>query len=457
MGIDVSKGYADFILLTKEKKELDKVFQLDDNRKGHDTLEALLREYIVLHNIEMLYCAVESTGSYENNWYSTLGKLSKCMNVKVARLNPNGVRKNSEAGLDRNVTDALSAHYVGEYLIDHSEKVDYREQNSGYSSFRSLTGAISLQNKQKTQLINQLKTLLYSSFPELVRFCKHSMPNWVLEVLRKYPTASQVATATVAKLTKLNHVTPERAESLIKKATSSVASRASKTQGLLIQELASELLHRQGLVENLKGHLAEGCTGPEVELIDSLPGFAAYSAAATIVEIEDISRFDSPKKLVSYFGLHPELKDSGDKKGTHHMSKKGRSSMRGTLYMCAQTAVRCDEHLKKIYHGHRSKGMGHKQAIGVIMQKLLRIVWGVLTHKKPYEASVDKANQAKKITATKHDSKKQETKSKRRFQEVDIEAPISNRQSKIRKVHLESQSEQAGSVRDHLHAPSVNI
>jgi hypothetical protein len=375
----------------------------------------------------------------------------------VARLNPNGVRKNSEAGLDRNVTDALSSRYVGEYLMDHPDKVDYREQDSNYSSFRSLTRCISLQNKQKTQLINQLKMLLYSTFPELVRFCKHSTPNWVLEVLKKYPTAAQVATATVAKLTKLNQVTTERAESLIRKASSSVASRTSKTQGFLIQELATEILHRQGLVEDFKDHLSEECTGPEVDLIDSLPGFAAYSAAATMVEIEGIGRFDSPKKLVSYFGLHPELKDSGDKTGTHHMSKKGRSSMRGILYMCAQTAVRCDEHLKKIYHNHRSKGMGHKQAIGVIMQKLLRIVWGVLTHKKPYEASVDKANQEKKVTATKHDSKKQETKSKRRYQDVGIEAPISNRQSKIRKVHLESQSEQVGNVRDHLHAPSVNI
>jgi transposase len=457
LGIDVSKGYADFALLTKEKKELEKVFQLDDNRQGHDSLEALLRKQIGLHKIEMLYCAVESTGGYENNWYSTLGKLAKAMKVKLARLNPNGVRKNSEAGLDRNVTDALSSRYVGEYLIDHADKVDYREQSGRYGSFRSLTGSVRMQNKQKTQLINHLKSLLYSSFPELVRFCKDSTPNWVLEVLKKYPTAAQVAKATTAKLAKLDHVTPEKAASLIGKASSSVASRTGKTQEFLIRELATEIMHKQELLETLKGHLAQECKGPEVDLVDSLPGFAAYSAAATMVEIEDIARFGSPKELVSYFGLHPELKDSGDKKGVHHMSKKGRSSMRGILYMCAQTAVRCDEHLKKIYHNHRGKGMCHKQAIGVIMQKLLRIVWGVLTHKKPYRASVDKANQANKVPAKKNDSKKQEMKSKRRYQDMGIEAPISNKQSKIRKVHLESQSEQAGNVRDHLHAPSVNI
>lgn len=457
LGIDVSKGYADFTLLDQEKKELEKVFQLDDNRQGHDMLAALLKKQIDRHHIEMVHCGVESTGGYENNWYHRLSLLSKEMNVKVARLNPNGVKKNSEAGLDRNVTDALSSRYVGEYLINHADKVDYSEQSSHYASFRSLTRYIKLQSKQQTQLINQLKGLLYSAFPELVRFCKHSTPGWVLEVLKKYPTADQISKATVAKLSKLDHVGTERAEVLIKKAKSTIASRTGKTQSFLIQSLAAQILLKQDVLAGLKEHLAQNCNGGEVALVDSLPGFASYSAAATMVEVEDISRFASPKHLVSYFGVHPELKDSGDKKGVHRMSKKGRPFMRGILYMCAQTAVRSDEHFKRIYHIHRSRGMCHKKAIGVIMQKLLRLVWGVLNSGKPYEAKVDKANQEKKVTAQKTDSKKQETKSKRRYQELGQEAPVSNRQSKIRKVHIESQSEQAGNVRDLLHAPLVNI
>src|SRR5205814_8734093 len=113
-------------------------------------------------------------------------------------------------------------------------------------------------------------------------------------------------------------------------------------------------------------------------------------------EIEDHKRFASPKELASYFGLHPELKESRDKQKVYRMSKKGRASMRATLYMCAQTAVLHDAHLKAIYHRHRSKGKNHKQAIGVIMHKLSRIIWGVLTSKQPYQATVDEKNQNKK-------------------------------------------------------------
>ena len=130
--------------------------------------------------------------------------------------------------------------------------------------------------------------------------------------------------------------------------------------------------------------------------------------------------------------------------------------MRATLYMCAQTAVLHDVHLKAIYHRHRSKGKNHKQAIGVIMHKLLRIIWGILKSEKPYEAKVDEANQSKKPT-TKADNKTEEVNAKRRYQSLDIEAPVSNKQTRKRKAHVQSQVEQVEQIRDQQHAPDVNI
>src|ERR1700740_1283646 len=97
LGSDVSKGYADFILLNQQKTVLEKVFQLDDTRAGHDSLEKTLKKLIKDHQISMLYCAVESTGGFENNWYSSLIRLSKTMPLKIARLNPSGVKKNADA------------------------------------------------------------------------------------------------------------------------------------------------------------------------------------------------------------------------------------------------------------------------------------------------------------------------------------------------------------------------
>lgn len=455
LGIDVSKGYGDFTLLDQDKKNLEEVFQMDDTRSGHDALKGLLQKHIKEHQISMLYCAVESTGGFENNWYSSLIQMSATMPIKVARLNPNGVKHSAEAGLRRNVTDALSSYYIAEYLIGHADKVCYDKQNEAYAAFRSLHKHIMLQNKQNTQLINQLKMELYSVFPEMMRYCKQGVPHWVLAVLAKYPSASALAKTKVEQLVKIPHVTKEKAQGLIEKAKNSVASRTYAANEFLIKSLARQISSKQELIEEHKKYLAAHCQGKEVSLIDSVPGIAAYSAAVIMIEIEDHRRFASPKELACYFGVHPKLKESGDKQMIYRMSKQGRPSMRATLYMCAQTAVLHDAHLKAIYHRHRSKGKNHKQAIGVIMHKLLRIIWGILKSDKPYEAKVDENNQSKKpaiLTA-----KIEEVNSKRRYQPLDMEAPVSNKQTRKRKAHVKSQVEQVEQMRDQKHAPTVNI
>lgn len=452
LGIDVSKGYADFTLLDSNKKTLEKVFQLDDTRKGHDDLKKQLQRMIIYYGLEQVYCGLESTGGFENNWYNSIQQWSKTLPCYVVRLNPFVVKSNTAATLQRNVTDALSSQYIAEYLIAQHSSVDYSEQQSKYSSYRSFNNHINLQKKQKAQLINELKAVLYSRFPELLRYCKESIPDWVLEVLLKYPLASQLSKIKPEKLCKINYVDLEKATSIINKATTTVASRNSNTDSFLIQNLASEIQQKQISIKKQKEFLARQCNGDEIDLLTSITGIGKYSAAVFMIEIEDIKRFKTAKNLVSYFGMHPELKDSGDKKATYHLSKRGRASMRGALYMCAMTAVSHDAHLKSIYHRHREKGFNHKQAIGVIMQKLLRIIWGVLTKKKSYDASVDEHNQKRKVIKP-DENKAKELKSKRRYQALDTEAPISGRQTKTRKAHSESQVSNADQVRDHLNAP----
>lgn len=434
LGIDVSKGYADFSLLDVQKLHLENDFQLDDTRKGHDQLKERLARFIEKHRITGLYCAVESTGGFENNWYGSLAKWGGDMPVHVARVNPVGVKKNKEAGLSRNTTDALSSRYIAEYIISHPDAVRYGEQDINYSSYRSLHNHINLQKKQKTQLINQLKAVLYSSFPELIRYCKNSMPYWVLEVLVKYPTASRIASSKLKTLASIKHVGSDKARTLMDKAKRTVASRDNSATEYLVRSLAQQIKERQALIDKQKSFLEQACSGPEIDLLTSIVGIGAYSASGIMAEIERIERFPTPKHLASYFGSHPELRESGDKKFVSHISKKGRASMRGILFMCANSAVISDPHLKKIYHGHRSKGMGHKQAIGVIMHKMLRIVWGVLTTGTKYDPAVDQQNIEKAQQGRQIEIREAKQTGKRRFQGHDEDAPVSNKQSKARRV-----------------------
>jgi hypothetical protein len=104
--------------------------------------------------------------------------------------------------------------------------------------------------------------------------------------------------------------------------------------------------------------------------------------------------------------------------------------------MCAMVAVRHDEHLKSVYVNQRARGNAHRQAIGVVMHKMLRIIWGMLTSETAYNPKVDQENQDKALPI--NDVQSNEIKNKRRLQEYDRDAPISRVAYKKRRVHQAS-------------------
>ena len=128
LGIDASKGYADFIILNRYKKVVVESFQLDDTFDGHCLLYELLMNFSTDHPDSIICAALESTGGYENNWHNVLLEFQGTLNLQTARLNPLGVHHNSKADLKRNVTDKISARNVAEYMIAHPEKVSYQSR-----------------------------------------------------------------------------------------------------------------------------------------------------------------------------------------------------------------------------------------------------------------------------------------------------------------------------------------
>jgi len=452
LGIDVSKGYGDFMLLDDSFELLAKPVQFDDTPKGHQALADWLARCIQTYPLTRIYAGVESTGGFENNWHAMLIELGRSLPIQIARLNPSVVKDAAKATLSTQVTDPISAHNIAHYLIRYGDQVTYGQPETRYRSFRNLDTHLRLLIRQRSQLINQLKQLLYSCFPELQRFCKQGMPNWVLQLLIRYPTPQKLSRAHAHTVAKIPYITLEKAEDLIGKATQSVASQGGYSDGYLITSLAREIRNKQKRITIHKQKLATECEGAETQLLQTISGIASYSASCIMIQIEDIRRFASPAKLAGYFGVFPKVKESGDKPPVVRMSKKGRAAMRATLYMCANNAVLADPHLKSIYHRHRTKGKSHKQALGVIMHKLLRIIWGVLTSGTPYDPQIDKNNQENNAS-TSGQSRQNQIASKRRHQKFDEDAPISRIATTKRKAYQQSQVSSAEQARDPVGRP----
>lgn len=461
LGMDVSKGSCDFLLLDSDKETLEEGFALDDCKQGRKTLSTLIDQWFS-EGLTHLYCGVESTGGYENNWFRLLCSLSasyaaKGKILKVARVNPKAIKATGQAALLRTQTDQTSAFAIASYLGNWPKKITYspqdgRSTDTQWMVARQQVGFITMLHKQKTQLTNQLDKLMYQHTGELLVYCRHGIPGWMLRLLNRYPSREQMSRAGCDKLASIKGISADKAAKILGKLDSDQPA-SSPMSCHTIKATARQILHLQAQIQTEDDYLiSQYNEHPDAKLVESIKGVGIASAVRLVVQIEDVTRFADAKKLCAYFGVHPTWKESGDGRWKPHMSKQGRSSVRATLYMCGFSAIRCNEEFKALYHSFRKKGMNHYQAMGVVMHKLLRTVYGILKHQTPYDPAIDRQNRknAEKVREeikkkTKQASRKKQS-SRQRFMTPDVEGvdqpPISRRAWKKRKQEASQSSDE---------------
>lgn len=428
MGIDVSKGYADFMIINSKKQPVAQSFQLDDTFEGHRMLYNTLGAFLAKHDDATLFAGMESTGGYENNWYHSLIQFQGSLNIQTARLNPLGVMHNSKADLKKNTTDKISAQNIAEYLVAHPEKINYQQEDN-LAGLRKQWGFIRLLTKQLTQLLNQLNSLVYLTYPELLSYCQDGVPNWVLKLLVKYPSAANLKKAHAKTVAKIPFVSTEKAQALIAKAKQSVASATDLTTQQLVVATVQQILHLRKTITGQTDLMLQECSIPEIELLKTFPGISDASAVGLMIEIQTVKRFASAKNLASFFGVHPVYKTSGDGTGGYKMSKQGRAEPRRILYMAALSAIRCNPLIRKIYEKHKRQGKHSRAAMGICMHKILRILYGMLKLNQPFNPHVDLANRLRSVPMQNDNAI---DKTSRRLQSYDQSAPVSRRQRKKR-------------------------
>jgi transposase len=447
LGIDISKGYADLFITRANKQSLEPTFRLYDLPESHRQLGELIDKWLSLEKWDTLLCGVESTGGYENNWVKYLQDLSANRPIKVTRLNAQGVKSLSDAALKRTITDSVSAENIAMYLIDFHHKIHWLEASQSTQAYRDgrrHNTFIRMLKKQRIQLSNQLEKLLYQEFSPLLCYCRHGIPGWFLSLLEKYPTQQAIKKAGPSKLAKISGITLDKALALSKKIESDLRPTSSH-MGDVIESTAAQILSLEATIKTHKARLIKRFKGlQDVELLTSITGIGEQSAVEILLEIEDINRFDDAKKLSAYFGLHPVFKQSGDGKWGNHMSKKGRSDIRSVLFMSSLTAIRYSDLFKRIYANARAKGKNHFNAMGVVMHKLLRVIFGVLKHKLPFDADKDADNQHKAKEKQKEketeatQSKKDQSVKLQRYNQADLtKSPVSKRHAKKQKKEAE--------------------
>ena len=179
-------------------------------------------------------------------------------------------------------------------------------------------------------------------------------------------------------------------------------------QGYLNAEEQAER-RRQQLEEQIAALLPSWSLAPVVAALQALRGVAPVIAVSIVAEVGDISRFESPRKLMAYLGLIPGEHSSGATIRRRGITKQGNSVLRSLLFEAAwayrfmakvsvamkarrpegipQTAIdiawKAQLRLCGRYRKLLAKGKKSQVAITAVARELLGFVWAIATAVNP--------------------------------------------------------------------------
>ncbi len=427
LGIDVSKGYADFCLMGADGAVW-KDTVLDDTDRGHTALRELLEQ--APDRSESLEVGLEATGGYERNWLQTLREWGENRPVETDLVNALAVKRFAQQDLHGNKTDRISARRIASYLRKGLRKTEVRFEPH-MEGPKAVIRMIRETTKRRASLKSRFQQLLTRANPELVQYCRSRLPKWLLKLVARHPTARQLAEARPEDITDIPFVTEERAEEVLAAARKSVASQEDEDTGFALTYMAEKLLGLEEEIDGLKNQVGQMLEGEEgIEVLCTIPGINRWSAAILRSEIGPIDRFDSAKELVAYVGLDPQREESGDKEAARSISKRGNPRIRAILYTCVRNAVQHNPPVKALYDRLTGRGKHHMLAMTACMRKLLCIAYGCWSKGEAFDPTYEK-----RIKAEKTDRSDACSEEDQKDRPLDLNAPISRTEARRRRTN----------------------
>ncbi|MFO8192491.1 MAG: IS110 family transposase [Bacillota bacterium] len=153
-----------------------------------------------------------------------------------------------------------------------------------------------------------------------------------------------------------------------------------------------EMLERQ--LEDVEASLLQTFFGlPEAPYLLSVDNLGQITSAIILAEIGDPSRYSNGSQLVKLAGIQPVQNTSGRKtRSRTPMSHKGRSRLRTALYFAVLRLIQHDDNFARLYRRFQQRDknpLTKMQALGALMNKLLRILWALMKHQTFYDPTYE--------------------------------------------------------------------
>ncbi|EHS51352.1 transposase IS116/IS110/IS902 family protein, partial [Rhizobium sp. PDO1-076] len=153
----------------------------------------------------------------------------------------------------------------------------------------------------------------------------------------------------------------------------------------MIGRYVNELERVSAQLAELDKELAQqSLDDPRALRLMTIPGVSSVVASTILASIGDISRFPTPEKLSSYFGLTPRIRQSGDHPARHgRITKQGNSDARRMLVEAAWCAKLAPGPLRAFFTRVQNK-RGAPAAAVATARKLTVMIWHILSSEQDY-------------------------------------------------------------------------
>ena len=121
-----------------------------------------------------------------------------------------------------------------------------------------------------------------------------------------------------------------------------------------------------------------------VTVLKSIPGVGLLTALSFVLELPEMSSFDSNEKIGSYLGLTCSEYSSGESQHQGRITRCGNSKIRWLLIQCSWKLIAGDGAMKHFYEKIKRR-RGGKRAIVAVARKLSGRMRTILLRNEPYQ------------------------------------------------------------------------
>lgn len=376
IGIDIAKFTHVACIIDSSGQVLHEPFPFENTIEGFN----LLFSYINSLSDDKVHIGFESTAHYHENLANYLTNHS----FSYELINPLLINRFRLATNIRDVkNDNIDALTIALYLSFN--RINSIEKSFKINELKFLSKERDDLIKQRSRLKIRLTAYLDRTFPELKPHIGSSLyTQGFRELLKFKSTAKEIKETRIDALyNKIN--ASYKMRSL--KDVQAIKNLAKNSVGYHSNALSTVTKNIISQIEFLEAQLnaieSEIINHPLVRysLLKQIPGMGDIQIAYIMSAIENISRFDSPSKVVAFAGLDPKVRQSGTfNANTTRMSKRGDKLLRYALIWSANNIRKNSDTMNAYYVKKRSEGKSHYNALGHCARKVVNYIFFILSN-----------------------------------------------------------------------------